>query len=110
MCARGIEAPISECFPNEQLFVVQSDLWYANIVNYLITSKIPKGWNRDDRARFLHLVKFYIWDDPYLFKYCFDQIVRRCVPDHEIRSVLFFCHDQAYGGHFSGKATTAKVH
>ena len=25
------------------------------------------------------------------------------MPDHEIRSVLSFCHDQACGGHFSGK-------
>jgi len=37
------------------------------------------------------------------------QIFRRCVPDHEIRSVLSFCHDQACGGHFSGKKTAAKV-
>ena len=23
---------------------------------------------------------------------------RRCIPDHEVRSVLSFCHDQACGG------------
>jgi len=23
---------------------------------------------------------------------------RRCIPDYEVRSVLSFCHDQAYGG------------
>jgi len=27
----------------------------------------------------------------------------RYAPDHEIRSILSFCHDQAYGGHFSEK-------
>lgn len=54
-------------------------------------------------------MKFFIWDDRYLFKYCPDQILRRCIPDHEIKSVLSFCHDQACGGHFSGKKTAAKV-
>ena len=54
-------------------------------------------------------MKFFVWDDPYLFKYCSDQMFRRCIPDHEVRSVLSFCHDQACGGHFSGRKTTAKV-
>jgi len=54
-------------------------------------------------------VKFYVRDDPYLFKYCYVHIVRRYVLDHEIRSDLSFCHDQVCGGHFSGKTTAAKV-
>ena len=98
MCTKGTEAPISECFPDKQLFIVQSNPWYIVIVNYLITGKNPKGWNKHDMDRFLHWVKFYIWDDPYLFKYYSNQIVRRSVPDHEIGSVLSFCRDQPYGG------------
>ena len=78
-------------------------------MNYLVTGKLHEGWNKHDRDRFLHLVKFYTWDDPYLFKYYSDQIVRRCVPDNEIMSILSFCHNQAYGRHFSGKTTAAKV-
>ena len=90
-------------FPDEQLFVVHSNPWFADIVNYLVSSRIPEGWTKNDRDKFFYLVKFFVWDDPYLFKYCSDQIFRRCVPDHEIRTVLSFCHDQACGGHFSGK-------
>ena len=90
MHTRGTKAPISECFPDEQLFVVQFDPWYAELVNYPITGKILEGWNKHDRDKFLHLVKFYIWDNPYLFKYYSDQIIRRSVRDHEIRSVLSF--------------------
>ena len=40
---------------------------------------------------------------------CVDQIVRRCVPDHEFSSVLAFCHSYACGGHYSGKRTALKV-
>jgi len=78
-------------------------------VNYLVAGAIPEGWNKNDRDRFFHLVKFIIWDDPYLFKYCSDQFFKRCIPDHEVRSLLSFCHDQACRGHFSGKKTIVKV-
>lgn len=103
------ESLISECFPDEQLFMVQAEPWYADIVNYLVTRELPAHWNKHDKSRFLSYVKYFIWDDPYLFKYCPDQIIRRCVPDSKIQSVLSFCHDQACGGHFSGKKTAAKV-
>ena len=44
-------------------------------MNYLVTSKIPEDWNKHDRDRFLHLVKFHIWDDPCLFKYYSNQLL-----------------------------------
>ena len=78
-------------------------------MNYLVAGRIPESWTKNDRDRFFHLVKFFVWDDLYLFKYCYDQLFRRCIPDHEVRSVLFFCHNQACGGHFSGTKTAAKV-
>ena len=49
------------------------------------------------------------WDDPYFFKYCPDQIIRRCVPDNEFMSIINFCHSEACGGHFPAKKTTAKI-
>ena len=64
---RCSEGPISECYHDELLFVVQSDLGHADIMNNLVTSIIPKGWNKHHRDRFFHLAKFYIWNDPYPF-------------------------------------------
>ena len=46
--------------------MVQSIPWYDDALNYLIISGIPKGSNQHDKDRFLHLVNFYIRDDPYL--------------------------------------------
>ena len=54
-------------------------------------------------------VKNFYCDDPYLFKYCPDQIFRRCAPDNEIGNIVKFCHSEACGGHFSVKKTTAKI-
>ena len=78
--------------------MIHFDPWYADTVNYLVTGQLPEGWNKHDRDRFLHLVKFYIWDDPYLFKHCFDQIVRRYAPDHDMRRILSFCHARPVEG------------
>ncbi|CAL9000991.1 unnamed protein product [Prunus brigantina] len=55
------------------------------------------------------MVKHYMWDEPYLFKYCPDQIIRRCVPESEQQSILTFGHALACGGHFGAKKTALKV-
>ena len=106
---KELESQISKYFPDEQWFVVHPDPWFADIVNYLVSSRIPEDWTKNDRDKFFHLAKFFVWDDPYLFKYYSDQVFRRCIHDHEIRSVLSLCHGQACGGHFSGKKIAAKV-
>ena len=43
-----------------------------------------------DKRKFLNEVNNFYWDDPYLFKYCPDQIFQRCIPDNEVSSVLNF--------------------
>ncbi|KAH9659498.1 hypothetical protein KPL70_023866 [Citrus sinensis] len=51
--------------------------------SYLI-GKLPEHWTKQDKAKFFAEIKNFFWDDPYLFKYCADQIVRRCVPEIRI--------------------------
>ena len=94
------EIPIQDSFPDEQLFVVTKLPWYAHIVNYLVTGSILETWTAQDRHKFFVKVRNFYWDDPYLFKYCLDQILRRCIPDNETFSVIKFCHKEACGGHF----------
>ena len=54
-------------------------------------------------------IKKYYFDDPYLFKYCHDQLIRRFVSnDHQI-GILTFCHSEACGGHFSVRKTADKI-
>ncbi|XP_026400169.1 uncharacterized protein LOC113296044, partial [Papaver somniferum] len=74
-----------------------------------ILGRMPSRWSRQDRSKFLDEVKHFLWDDPYLFKHCPDQIIRKCVPNTEQKDVISFCHDQACGGHFSAKKTAAKI-
>ncbi|GJU12591.1 hypothetical protein Tco_1134987 [Tanacetum coccineum] len=37
-------------------------------------------------------VKHYFWDDPFLFKICADQVIRRCVSGQEAFDILKACH------------------
>ncbi|KAK9222119.1 hypothetical protein WN944_010551 [Citrus x changshan-huyou] len=76
---------LNESFPDEQLMSVEVLTWYADIVNYLVTGQLLEHWTKQDKANFFAEIKNFFWDDPYLFKYCADQIVRRCVPESEFR-------------------------
>ncbi|CAN6454275.1 unnamed protein product [Victoria cruziana] len=57
--------------------------WYAHYCNYLVTKEIPSHWSKDQRDRFLSQVRYFHWDEPDLFRYCADQVFRRCVPEEE---------------------------
>ncbi|CAN6586155.1 unnamed protein product [Malus baccata var. baccata] len=101
--------PILETFPDEQLMSIKvSEPWYADLVNFLVTKRIPSTYTRHQRDKLRHDARFYVWDDPYLWKFCPDQIVRRCVHDSEFRSILSFCHTYACGGHFGTQRTALK--
>ncbi|KAM1476364.1 hypothetical protein TB2_037353 [Malus domestica] len=102
--------PILETFPDEQLLSIKvSAPWYADIVNYLVSKRIPTEFTRHQRDKLRHDARFYVWDDPYLWKFCPDQIIRRCVHDSECYSILSFCHTYACGGHFGTQRTALKV-
>ncbi|CAN6554891.1 unnamed protein product [Malus baccata var. baccata] len=103
-------SPISETFPDEQLMSIQvSEPWYADLVNFLVSEHIPSTLNRNQRDKLKKDDRFYVWDDPYLWKFCPDQIVRRCVNEYEFQSILTFCHSYACGGYFGTQRTALKV-
>ncbi|BBN67648.1 transposable element gene [Prunus dulcis] len=102
--------PLSESFPDEQLFAVKIDTpWFADIVNYLAKGVVHPDFSYQQKKKFLSDVKHYFWDEPYLYKYCADQIIRRCIPEAEQESVLKFAHHYACGGHFGQKRTAEKI-
>ncbi|CAN6692802.1 unnamed protein product [Malus baccata var. baccata] len=102
--------PLRESFPDKQLFSFKiTDPWYADIINYKVTKKIPNDFTRAQKDKLVKTTKYYEWDDPYLWKYCTDQLIRRCVPESEFKSILTFCYSYACGGHFGAKRIALKV-
>nr|GEV36657.1 reverse transcriptase domain-containing protein [Tanacetum cinerariifolium] len=54
-------------------------------------------------------VRHYFWDDPYLFKTCADQMIRRCVAGQEALDIIEACHSGPTGGHYGANYTAKNV-
>ena len=93
--------PINVEFPEESLMQLEKAPWYAHIANFLTTGEIPSYWKEQDRKYFLAKIHCYYWEEPFLFKYYADQIIRKCVPEEEQQGILSHYHESNYGGHFS---------
>ena len=105
---KGIE--LTENFPDEQLFQLSFQLpWYANIVNFLAYGVMPLEFSYQQRKKLRTDSKFYIWDDPLLFKRGADMIIRRCVPESEQGIILYEYHASPYGRYFAGVKTAHKI-
>ena len=101
--------PINDGFPEESLMQLEKAPWYAHIANFLTTGEIPAEWKGQDRKYFFAKIHSYYWEEPFLFKYCADQIIRKCVPEEEQQGILNHCHESACGGHFASQKTAMKV-
>ncbi|KAK2416448.1 hypothetical protein QL285_038843 [Trifolium repens] len=103
-------SPIQDNFPDEQLLLLHGVTpWFADIVNYLVAGVFPAGASRTQIQKLKSDAKYYVWDDPYLWKFGSDQVIRRCVPDYEIESILHHSHASQVGGHFGPQRTARKI-
>ncbi|GJT37581.1 reverse transcriptase domain-containing protein [Tanacetum coccineum] len=95
---------INETFPLETLGMIyfrgySSTPWFTDIANYHAGNFIGKGMSSQQKKKFFKDVKHYFWDDPYLFRICVDQMIRRCVHGQEAVDILTACHNGPTGGH-----------
>ena len=74
---------INDEFHEESLLLVENAPWYAHIDNYLAIGEVLVGWKAQDKKYFFEKIHSYYWEEPFLFKYCADQIIKRCVPEEE---------------------------
>ncbi|GJZ64774.1 reverse transcriptase domain-containing protein [Tanacetum coccineum] len=105
---------VNEKFPLETLNMVtfhgdSSTPWFADFANYHAGNFIVKGMSSQQKNKFFKDVKHYFWDDPYLFKICANQVIRRCVHGKEALDILEACHNGPTGGHHGANLTAKKV-
>nr|GFA61150.1 reverse transcriptase domain-containing protein [Tanacetum cinerariifolium] len=75
---------INESFPLKTLNMVpscgnSSTPWFADFVNYHAGNFVLKGMSSQQKNKFFKDVKHYFWNDPFLFRICADQVIRRYV-------------------------------
>nr|GEV49975.1 reverse transcriptase domain-containing protein [Tanacetum cinerariifolium] len=103
---------INENFPLETLGKISSGStppWFVDFANFHAGNFIIKGMSSQQKKKFFKDVKHYFWDDPYLFRICADQIIRRCVHEKEAYDILKACHEGPIGGHHGANFTAKKV-
>ena len=84
---------ISVSFLNKHLISISShDNLFAHIVNFLVTGLILEHWNRHQKDKFFHELKYYFWEELFLLHLRYDQIIRECIPEEEQRNILVMCH------------------
>ena len=107
----SLYVPLNNAFPDEHLLVisVRQAPWFADIVNYLASRILPHDLSSYQKRKFFHDIRYYFWDEPFLYKLCKDGIYKRCLLEEEIQSVISHCHDSPYRKHASTFKTTAKV-
>nr|GEY63410.1 reverse transcriptase domain-containing protein [Tanacetum cinerariifolium] len=101
---------INENFPLETLGKISSGStpWFADFANFLAGNFIVKGMSSQQKKKFFKDVKHYFWDDPYLFRLCTNQIIRRCVHGKEAYDILKDCHEGPTGGHHCANSPPRK--
>ncbi|GJX60571.1 reverse transcriptase domain-containing protein [Tanacetum coccineum] len=105
---------ITETFPLETLGSValraDSTPWFQSFGYYQRGENfVVKGMSSQQKNKFFKDVKHYFWDDPFLFKICADQMIRRCVHKKEALDILEACHNGPTGGHHGANLTAKKV-
>ncbi|GKB96662.1 DNA-directed DNA polymerase, partial [Tanacetum coccineum] len=109
------EEEIADKFLDEYLMILKTELnddepWYADYVNYIVGKIVPLNWTPEKRRRFFSQVKNYFWDEPYPFKLCPDNVIRRCVAGNDTLEILAHCHSGPNRGHHSASITGRKVY
>lgn len=103
--------PIDDEFRDEKMLAGEatSPPRYAKIIKVLATNKLPPDYNYHQRKKFLSKVCRYYWEEPILYWQCADLVVRRCVFDDEMLSILHHFQTMECGGNFGPNRTAAKV-
>nr|GEV82879.1 reverse transcriptase domain-containing protein [Tanacetum cinerariifolium] len=105
---------IDPCFCTHKILMEDnlkptSTPWFVDIAIYHLGNFCVKWMSSQQKKKFFKDVKHYFWDEPYLFKICADQVIRRCVHDQEVIDILTAFHNGPTGGHHGANFTAKKV-
>lgn len=78
------------------------------MLTYLMDGVFQDGMQKDQRRKLALRSRPYLVISCYLYKRGINDVVKRCVLDHEQKYILIEAHSEDAGGHFSGQITSRK--
>lgn len=74
----GEKAEIDDTFPDDHVLSASQDLipWFKDFANYLASDIVPPDLSFHQMKKFIHDVKNFFWDEPYLYRSCADGLIR----------------------------------
>nr|GEV23476.1 reverse transcriptase domain-containing protein [Tanacetum cinerariifolium] len=93
----------------EYTFLEGDDKLAIIIAKDLSVEEKPRWMSSQQKNKFFKDVKHYFWDDPFLFKICADQVIRRCAHNHKAIEILKACHNGPTEGHHGPNYIAKKV-
>lgn len=105
----GIE-PISDTLPDAALFAVDViSREYAELLEYLKFQTFPNNFTEKMKKNLVVKSTPYTILGDVLYKKGKDGILRRCIFQSEVQTILEGCHADSCGGHFAGESTARKA-
>ena len=70
------ELIMDDSFSNDRFLVIShiATPWYDDLVNYKVCGELPPGLSYPQKKKFLADAKYYVWEEPLLYKLCVDGI------------------------------------
>ncbi|GKA46223.1 reverse transcriptase domain-containing protein [Tanacetum coccineum] len=105
------DSEVDDNFPGKTLMIIdtRNEPWFADFANYLAGKIIPKMMTYQQKKKFFSDLKYYFWEEPFLFKVCCDAMIRRCISGPETQTILDQCHHGPTGGYYGPNITSKKV-
>jgi hypothetical protein len=101
---------LEDKFPDANLFSVQvADEYFADIIQYLSTGTGPQEFNTTQKKNMVFRSTDYQLIAGNLYNMGADNILRRCVLEHERTRILVEDHEGIAGGHYARTDIAHKV-
>jgi len=84
--------PVMDNIHNERLMHLHSlhvTPWFADNVNFIVAFFVPPHASRSQIDNLKCNAKYYVSDNPYLWRFSSDQVIHKFVLDHECNALKF---------------------
>jgi hypothetical protein len=69
--------------------------WFAGYANLIVGKVIPPHFTYQQRKKFFYNLRYYFWNDIFLYNKGVDGTIRRYAPEFEQQNIIKDCHDSS---------------